>query len=165
MMLKLLCVIFSFGTSLAALANSRQECPGPLEPGQPGGAWTSEELRITRQKVEKLMDWQTLAAEAGDESWLEGTPLSYEALKNTTLWEYTQDIDKSTLIPREEVEVTAETVDDYGNPITITYSASESEDDYKKDILKWEYFNLERYLWTHRGPRHSRLIQLAFMIA
>ena len=108
------------------------------------------------------MDWQTLAAEAGDESWLEGTPLSYEALKNTTLWEYTQDIDKSTLIPREEVEVTAETVDDYGNPITITYSASESEDDYKKDILKWEYFNLERYLWTHRGPRHSRLIQLAF---
>ena len=39
---------------------------------------------------------------------------------------------------------------------------TETEDDYKKDILKWEYFNLERYLWTHRGPRHSRLIQLAF---
>ena len=110
------------------------------------------------------MDWQTKAAEEGDESWLEGTPLSYDALKKTTLWEYTRNIDHSTLIPREEVEITAETVDDYGNPITITYSATDPEfpNEYDKDILKWDFFNLERYVWTHRGPRHSRLIQLAF---
>ena len=113
-------------------------------------------------QIEKLMDWQTLAAEEGDESWLENTPLSFEALKDSNLWDYTQDIDQSTLIPREEIEVTAETVDDYGNPVTVTYMASESPDDYKKDILTWDRFNMERYLWTHRGPRFSRLIQLAF---
>ena len=63
------------------------------------------------------------------------------------------------MIPTEELEVTADTIDDYGNPVTVTYSL---DDDYKKDILQWERFNLERNIWAHRGPRFSRLIQLAF---
>ena len=27
------------------------ECPGPIEPGMPGVAWSKEELEITRKKV------------------------------------------------------------------------------------------------------------------
>ena len=32
---------------------------------------------------------------------------------------------------------------------------------YKKELNRWKANN-QRYKWRHRGPRHSRLIQLAF---
>ena len=105
------------------------------------------------------MDWQIRAAQVGDVSLVEDTDMAYETLQETTLWEHTKDIDEKLLIPMKEEYVTAETVDDFGNPITVTYKR---KDQYKKDIVSWEQFHLERYVWTHRGPRHSRLIQLAF---
>ena len=44
-MLGKVCILFFLGSTLG------QNCPGPLDPGQPGGSWSSEELRIVRQKV------------------------------------------------------------------------------------------------------------------
>ena len=105
------------------------------------------------------MDWQIWAAQDGDVSLVKGTDMDYDHLKKTHLWEYTKDVDPKLLIKDEPEEVTAETVDDDGNPINITYKR---KDKYKKDIIEWEKYHLERYVWTHRGPRHSRLIQLAF---
>ena len=52
-MFRLILLFCLFGPSLGALV--KQECPGPLAPGQPGGAWSSEELRITRQKVRSFI--------------------------------------------------------------------------------------------------------------
>ena len=110
-------------------------------------------------QIEALMDWQIWAAQEGDVSLVQGTDMDYDHLSKTTLWEYTKDISEELLIPIDPKGVTAETVDDFGNPITVTYKR---KDEYKKDMIEWEKYHLERYVWTHRGPRHSRLIQLAF---
>ena len=46
MMLKFFLVLSILSQTLAS-----DECSGPIEPGQPGLAWTKEELEVTRAKV------------------------------------------------------------------------------------------------------------------
>ena len=46
MMLRFFLVLSFLSQTLAS-----DECSGPIEPGQPGLAWTKEELEVTRAKV------------------------------------------------------------------------------------------------------------------
>ena len=50
MMLRFFFVLSIFGQTLAS-----DECSGPIQPGQPGLAWTKEELEVTRAKVTLML--------------------------------------------------------------------------------------------------------------
>ena len=141
------------------------DCSGAIEPGQPGSSWTKEELEVTRSKIEAMMDCQENASELGDAScWEETEDLKAKALRKTTLWANT---DPDTLPPQSngawvaQEPITVPGVDENGQPTDTNIDLNVSKNDYKKFLLTWN-INNQRYLWRHRGPRHSRLIQLAF---
>ena len=123
------------------------------------------------------MDCQESASESGDNKGGKGCweatsdpiypdNLSFNAMRKTTLWANT---DPETLPPQNngawiaQGQIEISEVDEDGNPtgemfdLNLTGKAK----DYQKLILAWSENN-QRYLWRHRGPRHSRLIQLAF---
>ena len=90
--------------------------------------------------------------------------MSFKALRRTSLWANT---DPDTLPPKNNGAWVAEgtieisEVNEEGNPIGTIFDLNLTKNDYRKFLLFWSKNN-QRYLWRHRGPRHSRLIQLAF---
>jgi len=67
----------------------------PLQPGQPGGEWSEEEVAAVRDKVLRLLD---CSDKAGPTGWVPGSPECWRGTEmyNGTTWnldDYTRDID------------------------------------------------------------------------
>jgi len=134
--IKMLNVLITIGI-LGSVGNSE-----PLLPGQPGGPWNTEEIDIVRQKVIRMMDCQFEAVINGTDGlgcWaIEGLPEELRLDKEDDLGQYTQNINK--------------TINPDAGPESVWDNQKEGQNNFKD----------KRNKFNQRGPRHSRLIQLAF---
>merc|ERR1712141_519324 len=72
----------------------------PLEPGQPGGPWTEEEIDIVRDKVNRMMDCQMNSQGWGKNCWfgVDGLPDKFDG----PIDEYSHDVVGVDIGPRKK---------------------------------------------------------------